>query len=138
MPRDNTDSLGTIFCDVDDTRGRVERRRRPFYACKICCFTPTSAFPVAAEEKVPFYYEFTERPAGTFPIFRTSTAYHKKDCPIRCPFYKGDYSPAKSKTPVAADILRRIMLLGLIERPPALVKRYCNALRRIIKRMESE
>jgi len=93
---------------------------------------------IAKEEGVPFYYEFTERPAHTFPVFRTSTAYHKKDCPIRCPFYKGDYTPAKSRTPVAADILKRIMLLGLIERPPATIKRNAAAIRRVIKRMESE
>ncbi len=93
---------------------------------------------MAAEEKVPFYYEFTERPAHEFPIFRTSTAYHKRDCPIRCPFYKGAYTPARCKTPVAADILRRVMLLGVVEAPPAVVKRNCKAIRRIIKRMEAK
>ena len=93
---------------------------------------------IAAEEGVPFYYEFTERPAHRFPIFRTSTAYHKKDCPIRCPFYKGGYTPAKSKTPNAAEILKRVMLLGVIEKKPSAVRRECAAVRRVIKRMENE
>ena len=93
---------------------------------------------IAQEEGVSFYYNFTERPAHTFPIFRTSTAYHKKDCPIRCPFYKGDYTPAKSKTPVAADILNRVMLKGCVEADPKQVNKDCKGIRRIIKRMESE
>jgi perosamine synthetase len=93
---------------------------------------------IAQEEGVRFYYNFTERPAHTFPIFRTSTAYHKKDCPIRCPFYKGSYTPAKSKTPVAADILNRVMLKGCVEADPNQVKKDCAAIRRIIKRMETE
>jgi perosamine synthetase len=92
----------------------------------------------AAEEGVPFSYEFTERPAHRFPVFRESTAYHRKDCPIRCPFYKGSYTPAKCRTPIAADILKRVMTLGVIERPPALVKRHCRAIRRVIRRMENE
>jgi perosamine synthetase len=93
---------------------------------------------IAAEEGVYFYYNFTERPAQTFPIFRESTAYHKKDCPIRCPFYKGSYSAAKCRTPNAAEILKRVMALGVIERPPAQVKKTCKAIRKIIKRMENE
>jgi len=93
---------------------------------------------IAAEEGVPFRYGFTERPAHKFPIFRKSTAYHKKDCPIRCPFYKGDYSAAKTKTPNAAAILKRVINIGLVERKPADVKKNCKAIRRTIERMESE
>ena len=92
---------------------------------------------IAAEEGAVLSYDFTERPAHRFPVFRTSTAYHKKDCPIRCPFYKGDYTPAKSKTPVAADILRRVIMARIIEEKPADVRRNCRAIRRAIKRMES-
>ena len=93
---------------------------------------------LAAEEGVAFYYEFTERPAHMFPIFRKSTAYHKTDCPIRCPFYKGSYTPARSRTPVAADVLKRVMLLGVIEVKPSVVKRNCRAIRRVVRRMESQ
>ena len=93
---------------------------------------------IAKEEGVGFRYNFTERPAHRFPIFRTSTAYHKKDCPIRCPFYKGKYRVEKSKTPVAAEILKRIIMLGIIEKRPSVVRRQCAAIRRVIKRMENE
>ena len=93
---------------------------------------------VAAEEGVPLGYEFTERPAHTFPIFRKSTAYHHRDCPIRCPFYKGSYTPAKSRTPMAARILKRVMMMGIIEVPPAKVKANAAKLKRAIKRMEVE
>jgi len=93
---------------------------------------------IAQEEGVSFYYNFTERPAHQFPIFRKSTAYHKKDCPIRCPFYKGTYTPARSKTPVAADILNRVMLKGCVEADPEQVKKDCAGIRRIIQRMGYE
>ncbi len=93
---------------------------------------------VAAEEGAPLGYEFTERPAQAFAIFRKSTAYHHRDCPIRCPFYKGDYTPAKCRTPVAADILKRVMMMGIIEVPPAAAKANAAALKRVIKRMEAE
>jgi dTDP-4-amino-4,6-dideoxygalactose transaminase len=92
---------------------------------------------IAAEEGAGFRYNFTERPAQRFPIFRTSTAYHKKDCPIRCPFYKGDYRAQKCKTPVAAEILKRVIMLGIIEKKPSVVRRQCAAIRRTIKRMEN-
>jgi len=93
---------------------------------------------IAKEEGAGLRYDFTERPAHRFPIFRTSTAYHKRDCPIRCPFYKGKYRVEKSKTPVAAEILKRIITLGIIEKRPSVVRRQCTAIRRVIKRMESE
>ena len=93
---------------------------------------------VAAEEGAPLRYEFTERPASTFPIFRTSTAYHRKDCPVRCPFYKGSYRIEKATLPVAADVLKRVMTLGIVEKKPSQVKRECRAIRRVIKRMDRE
>ncbi len=93
---------------------------------------------IAAEEKAPFRYEFTERPATEFLIFRKSTAYHKADCPVRCPLYKGSYSAAKTKLPVAADILKRVITVGIIEKKPSQVKAECRAIRRVIQRMESE
>ena len=91
-----------------------------------------------AAEGAGFGFHFTERPAQEFDIFRKTTAYHKKDCPIRCPFYKGSYSPAKCKTPVAADILNRVMAAGIVEQPPAKVRANARKLKRVIKRMEAE
>ena len=88
------------------------------------------------EEGAGLWYEFTERPAQNFPIFRTSTAYHKKDCPVRCPFYKGKYRAEKCRTPVAAEILKRVINAGLIEVKPSAVRRRCAAIRRVIKRMQ--
>ncbi len=93
---------------------------------------------VLAEEKARFGFHFTERPAPEFDIFRKTTAYHKKDCPIRCPFYKGSYRPAKAKLPVATQILNRVMAAGLIEQPPAKVRANARRLRRAIRRMEAE
>ena len=93
---------------------------------------------LAKEEGAGLGYHFTERPAHQFPIFRESTAYHKKDCPIRCPFYKGSYHVEKTNTPNAAEILNRVITTGLIEKKPSVVKRQCAALRRVIRRVESE
>ena len=93
---------------------------------------------ICAEEKVSWGYDFTGRPAHKFPIFRGSTAYHKRDCPIRCPFYKGKYRVEKCETPAAAEVLKRVMMTGVVEAPHAHVKRNCRAIRRAIKRMESE
>jgi dTDP-4-amino-4,6-dideoxygalactose transaminase len=92
---------------------------------------------VASEEKTGLRFHFTERPAPAFPVFRTSTAYHRRDCPVRCPFYKGKYRVEKCRTPVAAQVLNRLVMTGIIERPPAAVREQCAAIRRVIKRMES-
>ena len=93
---------------------------------------------VLQEEGVGVGWHFTERPAQEFPIFSQSTAYHIDHCPVRCPYYQGNYRVDKALTPVAADILNRVMTTGLVERKPADVKRQCKALKKAIKRMESE
>ena len=92
---------------------------------------------IAAEEGVPFYHNFTERPAPTFDVFRKSTAYHKDDCPVRCPLYKGRYRIEQAKLSVAADILNRVMMLGCVETPLPVARRNAKAIKRVIKRMES-
>ena len=91
-----------------------------------------------AEEGARFGFHFTERPPTSFDIFRKSTAYHKKDCPIRCPFYKGRYRAEKAKLPVATQILNRVMAAGLIEQPPAKVRANARKLRKAIRRMDAE
>jgi len=93
---------------------------------------------LCAEEGVSVGFHFTERPAHKFDVFRKSTAYHKNDCPVRCPFYKGKYRVEKCKTPVAADILNRVITTGVVEQPPAAVRGNARRLRRVIKRMEAE
>ena len=93
---------------------------------------------VCKEEGVGVGFGFTQKPAHTYDVFRKSTAYNKKDCPIRCPFYKGAYRVEKCKTPVAADVLSRVIVSGIVEAPPAAVKKNARAIRRAIKRMENE
>jgi len=82
-------------------------------------------------------FHFTERPAPAFDVFRQSTAYHKDDCPVRCPFYKGSYRVEDAELPVAADILNRVMTMGCIEVPVAVAERNAESLGRVIARMES-
>jgi perosamine synthetase len=91
---------------------------------------------VVAEEGVRAGFHFTERPAPRFDVFRKSTAYHKPDCPIRCPFYKGKYDMDKARLPNAAEILNRVMTSGVIEQPPAKVRDNARRLRKAIRRME--
>ncbi len=91
---------------------------------------------LCAAKGVAVNFDFTERPAQEFDVFRRSTAYHRDDCPVRCPFYKGSYRVEKCETPVAAEILKRVIYAGVVEARPAAVKRNAKALRRVIKRME--
>ena len=86
---------------------------------------------------VPVRFEFTERPAPTFDVFRKSTAYHKPDCPVRCPLYKGTYDPRKAELPVAADILKRVVMMGCVEVPLSQARGSAAALKRVIRKMEA-
>ena len=90
-----------------------------------------------ADEGLPIRFEFTERPATTFDVFRKSTAYHKPDCPVRCPLYKGNYDPRKAELPVAADVLKRVMIMGCVEVPLGQARRNAAALKRVIRKMEA-
>jgi len=92
---------------------------------------------ISNEEGVPFYFHFTQHPAPTFDIFKKSSAYHKNDCPVRCPLYKGKYRVDKAKLPVAQEVLDRIMLLPLIEVSLTEIRKNARAIKRIIKKMES-
>ncbi len=92
---------------------------------------------ICADEGASVAFEFTERPAQEFEIFHASTAYHKPDCPVRCPLYKGDYRAEACETPVAAEILKRVIYTGVVEAPPERVQANADALRRVIARMEA-
>jgi len=96
-------------------------------------------FKAACRElQVPVGFGFTQKPAWTYDIFRVSTAYHVPDCPVRCPFYtaKSDYRYHDGLTPVAADLLPRIINSGLVEVPLPEVERRANLFKEAIKRIE--
>ena len=93
---------------------------------------------VCRELEAPLRFGFNQKPAYEFDIFKVSTAYHQPDCPVRCPFYtaKSDYRYQPGLTPVAADVLPRMVTSGLIEVPLAETQRRANLLKSAIKRME--
>jgi dTDP-4-amino-4,6-dideoxygalactose transaminase len=82
---------------------------------------------------LPLRYGFTGAPAYKFDFFKVSTAYHHADCPIRCPFYEGDYRYREGLCPTAEDLIPRLIQSGLIEVPPDEVKRRADLLRQAIE-----
>ena len=88
---------------------------------------------VVQELGLPLRCGFIGAPAYTFDFFRISTAYHHADCPIRCPFYEGDYRYREGLCPTAEDLIPRLIQSGLIEVPPDEVRRRANLLRRAIE-----
>ena len=93
---------------------------------------------ICRELGVPVGFGFNQKPAYMFDIFRVSTAYHHPDCPIRCPFYtaKSDYRYRDDLTPVATDLMPRIIMSGLVEVPLEEVQRRANLFKEAIRRME--
>lgn len=91
------------------------------------------------EVGVPVGFGFTQKPAHHFDIFRVSTAYHQPDCPVRCPYYtaKSDYRYHDGLTPVAADLLPRLVTCGLVEVPLPEVERRAALLQEAIRRVEA-
>ncbi len=88
---------------------------------------------VAKEVGAPLRFGFTGAPAYTFDVFKGSTAYHVPDCPVRCPFYKGDYRYRDGLCPTAEDLIPRLVMSGLIEVSPDDVKRRADLLRKAIQ-----
>ncbi len=82
-------------------------------------------------------FGFNGAPAYTFDIFKVSTAYHVPDCPVRCPFYEGDYRYQDGLCPNAEELMPRLILSGLVEAPPDVVKRRADALRKAIQITEA-
>jgi dTDP-4-amino-4,6-dideoxygalactose transaminase len=91
---------------------------------------------VARELGLPLRFGFTGAPAYTFDFFRTSTAYHHPDCPIRCPYYEGDYRYRKGLCPTAEDLIPRLVMSGLIEVPPDEIQRRADLLQKAIRLTE--
>jgi dTDP-4-amino-4,6-dideoxygalactose transaminase len=94
-------------------------------------------FQAAVQELgLPLRFGFTGAPAYDFDFFRVSTAYHHPDCPIRCPYYEGDYRYQAGLCPTAEDLIPRLVMSGLIEVPPDEVKRRADLLRQAIELTE--
>jgi dTDP-4-amino-4,6-dideoxygalactose transaminase len=91
---------------------------------------------VAQELGLPLRFGFTGAPAYTFDFFKVSTAYHHTDCPIRCPYYEGDYRYHEGLCPTAEDLIPRLIQSGLIEVPPDEVKKRADLLCQAIEIME--
>ena len=83
----------------------------------------------------PIRFGFTQKPAYTYDIFKVSTAYNQIDCPIRCPYYKGNYRYEKGICPVAEDTIWRIVGACVIEIPEETMKRNVDLLRKAIRQM---
>lgn len=83
-------------------------------------------------------FGFIGKPAYQFDLFNVSTAYNHADCPIRCPLYTrtSDYRYQVGLCPVAEDLMPRIISAGLVEVPPAEVKRRAELLQQAIRLME--
>jgi perosamine synthetase len=88
---------------------------------------------VAQDLGLPLRYGFTGAPAYAFDFFKVSTAYHHPDCPIRCPYYEGDYRYLRGLCPTAEDLIPRLIQSGLIEVLPDEVKRRADLLRQAIE-----
>jgi dTDP-4-amino-4,6-dideoxygalactose transaminase len=88
-----------------------------------------------ADLNAPIRFGFTQKPAYTYDIFKVSTAYNQIDCPIRCPYYKGNYRYEKGICPVAEDTIWRIVGVGVIEIPEETMKRNVDLLRKAIRQM---
>jgi dTDP-4-amino-4,6-dideoxygalactose transaminase len=88
---------------------------------------------VVQELGLPLRFGFTGAPAYTFDVFKVSTAYHQADCPVRCPFYQGDYRYQEGLCPTAEDLIPRLVMSGLIEVPPVEARKRADLLRQAIR-----
>ncbi len=88
---------------------------------------------VVQEIEAPLRLGFIGSPAYTFDIFKVSTAYHQPNCPIRCPYYEGDYRYKDGLCPTAEDLIPRLVQTGLVETLPDEVKRRADLLRQAIE-----
>jgi dTDP-4-amino-4,6-dideoxygalactose transaminase len=91
---------------------------------------------VVRELGLPLRFGFTGAPAYVFDFFNVSTAYHRPDCPIRCPYYEGDYRYREGLCPTAEDLIPRLIQSGLIEVPPDEIKTRADLLRQAIRIVE--
>jgi hypothetical protein len=81
---------------------------------------------------VPLRFGFTGPPAYTFDIFEVTTACHQPNCPIQCPYCKGDYESRAGLRPTADDLIPRLVQTGLVETPSDEVNWRAGLLRQAI------
>ena len=91
---------------------------------------------ICRELEVPVGFGFTQKPAYTYDFFKEATAYHHKNCPTRCPYYRSDYHYQDGLCPVAEDLLPRIVSSGVMEVSEREMQRRASLLRKAIRRTE--
>jgi dTDP-4-amino-4,6-dideoxygalactose transaminase len=91
---------------------------------------------VSAELGVPLRFGFNQTPAYNFDFFKVSTAYGHENCPMRCPYYEGDYRYEEGLCPTAEEVMPRIVMSGLIEVPPDEIEQRAELLRKAIAETE--
>ncbi|MHB1295742.1 MAG: DegT/DnrJ/EryC1/StrS family aminotransferase [Anaerolineae bacterium] len=88
---------------------------------------------VAQEAHAPLRFGFNQKPAYAFDIFSGSSAYHVPACPVRCPFYAGDYHYEPGLCPNAEDLMPRLVTSGVVEVPPETARRTAERIRQVIE-----
>jgi dTDP-4-amino-4,6-dideoxygalactose transaminase len=87
---------------------------------------------VCRQEGANLKFEFTQKPAYYYDVFKVSTAYHQPDCPIRCPYYESDFRYAEGLCPVAEDLIWRTVRSKVMERSEDEMKDAVDKIRKAI------
>ena len=90
---------------------------------------------IMKEFKVSATYGYTQVPASNIPLFTEIRAYGK-GCPVKCPLYKGNVHYGPGVTPVAEDLLSRIVLLGMNVWDMNEIKANAERLAKVIKKVK--
>ena len=91
------------------------------------------------EEDAGLRFGFNQTPPYEFDLFKNPELYKHPDCPVRCPFYTevSDYRYKKGLCPVTEDLMPRLVTEGLIFMTIDEAERKAEAIRKVIRRMES-
>ena len=81
-------------------------------------------------------FGFTGQPVYMFDFFKKATIYGHPDCPVRCPLYESDYRYKPGLCPTAEELIPRLVIMRVVEQPPADVMRRADLLREAIKLTE--
>jgi dTDP-4-amino-4,6-dideoxygalactose transaminase len=75
------------------------------------------------------------QPAYLHPMFKDATAYDDTGCPIKCPFYKGNYQYKTGLCPNAEELMPRLMITGVFGAKEN-IQRNAENLRKAIEQAE--